>query len=456
MIVLSDRVGARRWRVLVEAFRTQLWPLPAAAVVVALAAGVALPRLDAHFDDGLPDAVSDYLFGGGAEAARSVLVAITGSLITVTALTFSVTVVTLQLASSQFSPRLLRTFVSDRVVQGTLALFLATFVYALTVLRTVRTADIAGQPGFVPQLSLTVAYALAVISVLALVGFLSHLVREIRVETMLRNVHRVASQTIETTLPPRDHPGRQGLPPQVPADAAVLLADTSGVLTSIDEAALLGAATNADASISIDRAPGSFLVAGTPVGRLWTLEAAKPLRAERLAKLQDAAAKALNTDFERTAAQDIGYGLRQLTDVAVKALSPGINDPTTAVHALGHSSALLCELAARDPGELVRSDEQGTVRLVLAGLDLADLLDLAIAQPRRYGATDPAVLARLFTLLRELAWSTERPAHHQAVTDQLGRLRSTVAEQSFDDTERRDLATLASSVEDALTHRWHP
>lgn len=455
MIVLSDRVVSRRRRVLADAFRTQLWPLPATAVVVALAAGVALPRLDAHLDDGLPDAVSGYLFGGGADAARSVLVAVTGSLITVTALTFSLTVVTLQLASSEFSPRLLRTFMSDRVVQGTLALFLATFVYALTVLRTVRT-NIGGQPGFVPQLSVTVAYTLAVISVLALVGFLSHLVREIRVETMLLNVNREASQTIETTLPPRDPLSPQSRPPQVPAGAAVLLADRSGFLTSIDQEALLDAATNADASISIDREPGSSLVAGTPVGRLWSREAANPLRADRLAQLQNAAAKALHTGFERTAAQDIGYGLRQLTDVAVKALSPGINDPTTAVHALGHISALLCELAAHDPGQRVLTDEQGTARVVLTGPDLGDLLDLAIAQPRRYGAADPAVLARLFTLLRELAWSTHQPAHHQAVADQLGRLRTTVTGQRFDDAERAGLAELATSVQNALDHRWFP
>lgn len=103
---------------LADAPRAQLWPQPAAAVVVAVVAGVALPRLDARLDDGLPGGVSGYLFGGGAEAARSVLVAVAGLLITVTAFTFSLTVVTVQLASSQFSPRLLRTFTSDRAVQG--------------------------------------------------------------------------------------------------------------------------------------------------------------------------------------------------------------------------------------------------------------------------------------------------------------------------------------------------
>jgi uncharacterized membrane protein len=131
---------ARRAKVR-ESFRSQLWPLPAIGIAVALLLGIALPELDAALDDQLPAFVSDYLFGGGASAARTVLDAIAGSLITVTALTFSLTVVTLQLASSQFSPRLLRTFSSDRFVQLTLALFLGTFTYALTVLRTVRTGD---------------------------------------------------------------------------------------------------------------------------------------------------------------------------------------------------------------------------------------------------------------------------------------------------------------------------
>ena len=447
-----DRVISSRWRPASDAIRTELWPLPAAAVVLAVLAGIALPRLDIRLDDDLPAGLSAYLFGGGADAARSVLVAVAGSLITVTALTFSLTVVTLQLASSQFSPRLLRTFTADRVVQATLALFLATFVYALTVLRTVRT-DMLGQPGFVPQLSVTVAYALAVVSVLALVNFLSHLVRELRVETMLRNVHREASETIEATLQPGATTPVQAPPPAL-LGAVDLVATSSGFLTSIDREALLAAATAASACIQIDRDPGSSLVAGTPVGRLWAIDTPDTLRGDRLMELREAAAGALHTGYERTAAQDVSYGLRQLTDVAVKALSPGINDPTTAVHALSHLSALLGELAARDPGLRVVSDEQGRARVVLMGPTLADLLDLAIAQPRRYGASDPAVLARLFTLLRELAWSTSQPAHHEAVADQLERLRATVDRQTFDGAELKGLARLAASVEDALAGRW--
>ncbi|NGP09706.1 DUF2254 domain-containing protein, partial [Rhodococcus sp. 14C212] len=162
----------KRRQVLVEAVRSRLWPVPAAAVLLAVLAGIGLPELDAAVDARLPPSVAGYLFGGGADAAREVLSAIAASLITVTSLTFSLTLVTLQLASSQYSPRLLRTFAADRVVQRTLALFLATFTYALTVLRTVRSdTDDADGTAFVPQMAMTTAYLLTVASVLALVLF---------------------------------------------------------------------------------------------------------------------------------------------------------------------------------------------------------------------------------------------------------------------------------------------
>ena len=399
----------RRWAVLSDAIRTRLWPLPTAAVVgVAVASGIGLTRLDSSVDGQLPAAVTAYLFGGDADAARSVLSAVAGSLITVTSLTFSITVVTLQLASSQFSPRLLRTFSGDRFVQGTLALFPA------------------------------------------------HLVREIRVETMVRNVHTQARATLLRVLPDLDgDPPAVGVP--VPAaGAGPITARTSGFLMEIDEQRLLAAAVDAGAVVLVDRCPGSSLVARTPFGFSWPLDPVDQLGADVLVRLQDGVAGAVSTGFERTAVQDIGYGLRQLTDVATKALSPGINDPTTGVHTLVHSAALLCEMAQRDLGPAVLRDAQDRVRVVLHRPDLPALLELAVEQPRRYGAADVAVLSRLFWLLRELAWATRMPAHRQAVADQLARLRATVAQQDFDGAERAEMATLGSHVQAALDRRWPP
>ncbi len=425
--------------------RTQLWPLPAIGVVIAAIAGVLLPQLDEVVDGDLPPSVTDYLFGGGATAARAVLEAIAGSLITVTSLTFSLTVVTLQLASSQFSPRLLRTFTSDRFVQATLALFLGTFTYALTVLRTVRTAA-DDQELFVPQMAVSVAYLLALASVLGLVLFLAHLAREIRVETMLVKVHNDASDTVARVLESLSESDPPGALPDPAVSSEPIMADSSGLLVHADEPAMLKAATDADAVVSIDHPVGSSVVAGTPIGLTWTVSG-RPFEADQLEQLRKRCAKAVVTGNERTAAEDVGFGLRQLTDVAIRALSPGINDPTTAVHALGHSAALLCELAERDLGPRVVRDEERTIRVVMHRPTFGGLLDMAVAQPRRYGAAEPAVLGRLLRLLDELTWATRRGERRAAIAAQLGRIRATAAAQDFDSTEHAELAALAMSVE---------
>lgn len=435
-----------------DRWRTQLWPLPTAGIVAAVLLGVGLPRVDRAIDDELPAGVTDYLFGGGATSARAVLEAISGSLITVTALTFSLTVVTLQLASSQFSPRLLRTFTRDRVVHMTLALFLSTFTYALTVLRTVRDqAD--RQPQFVPQISVTLAFVFALASVVGLVLFLAHLAREIRVETMLRTVHAEASSTARRLLTSRDPTAAAPSPPVPPMNASLLLAGSSGFLIRVDEQALVAAAVDADAVVLLDRPPGSTLVEPTPLGLTWT-RSGEPFDPEILERLRRKVESALSTGFERTEEQDIGYGMRQLADVASKALSPGVNDPTTAVHALGHLSALLCELAGLALGPRLLHDDKHRLRVALARPSLADLLEVALSQPRRYGRTDPLVLGRLLTLLRELGWVVQDPAQRRAVALQLDRLRATVHGQDFDPTETARLGALAELVEHALEGRW--
>ena len=206
----------QRLAVVREGFRSKIWPLPVLGVALATGLGILLPELDARYDDEVRSAWTGYLFTGGPDAARSVLSAVAGSLVTLTSLTFSLTVVTLQLASSQFSPRLLRTFSSDRFVHVTLMLFVSTFVYALTVLRTVRTSTDSA-PGFVPQIAVTLGLVLALASVLALVLFLSHLASEIRVETMLRRVYKETRATALRVTEAREGDGEDIRLPVPPA-----------------------------------------------------------------------------------------------------------------------------------------------------------------------------------------------------------------------------------------------
>lgn len=454
------------WHQFRDAVGSRLWPLPVLGIVVALVLGVVVPELDSALAAGrnADDAsrrfaawLAQWTFSGGADAARDVLAAIAGSVVTVTSLTFSLTVVTLQLASSQFSPRLLRTFSGDRFVQITLAAFLGTFVYTLTVLRTVR-VETDSAPAVVPHAAITVAYLAAVVDVVLLVAFLAHLAREIRVEPMLARVHRGAQATLDAVTTPRD-PERPG--PPVPAvfdtdDAAwrPLPAAGSGFVTGIDHDALVELAEERDLLLELQCDAGATVAAGAPLGRWRPAGDDDPDEACRDA-VHAAVAGAVRTGVERTSAQDVGYGLRQLVDVALKALSPGINDPTTAVHAIGHVSTLLCQSAGRTWGSLVLSGADERPRVVLRRATFAQLLDVGVAQCLHYGADDPDVLVRIAELLGEVGWTLPAP-ERSPVGAQLDRLAQRVAAADFDRGERERIEHAVAVARERLTGHVGP
>lgn len=448
-----------------DALRTRLWPIPVLMLVAAVALGVLLPRLDrtlATSAGGTETALQ--LFGGGADAARTVLSAIAGSLVTATSLTFSLTVVTLQLASSQYSPRLLRTFTRDGVIQTTLGLFLATFTYALVVLRVVRSddTDAAVDDVFVPRLSVTVAVVLTLASVLGLVLFLAHLVREIRVETVLARVHAEARDVVRRTYEPLadrgagDDEGRDLADDHDAADDAdaagtdrvrLVRAASTGFVTALDHADLVAAGVRCGGTAEIDVRIGDFVVAGAPVARVTT---GRDVTGSPHATFAAEVSGALTIQDERTTVQDPAFGLRQIVDVAVKALSPGVNDPTTAVHALGWTTALLVELAGRDCGPQRLRDEEGTVRAVVARPPFAELVALGLEQPLHYGVGDPQVAERLATLLDEVARVATTPQHRITVRAWLGRLRESVDGAGLSDEARRRIGRTADRAEERL------
>jgi uncharacterized membrane protein len=411
-----------RLQTLLENLRGSFWLVPGLAVVLALAAGLVLPRV-AVASEG---ALASYVFNGGAEGARGVLQAIAGSVITVTSLTFSLTIVTLQLASSQFSPRLLRTFLRDLRNQTVLGILLATFVYSLTVLRTVRTGD-SEVENAVPQLAVTVAFVLVVASVSALVWFIQHSVGVIRVDTMMTDVRAETAGVIDEIYPAdqdRDDGSPDAgaraedvLPPPVPSDAGSVLAPTSGFLLAVDTEALCSWAAEHGVVVAVDAEPGTWLLRGGPWARVWSEDPSAPL---------DDVAEHLRSRVaignERTTQQDARHGVSQLVDIAAKSLSPGINDPTTAVHAVGHLGDLLATLAGRRLGALIVRDEGEALRVVVARATFADYLELAFGQVRRYGAGEPAVVHAVLDVLAGLAGQVRGPERRDALRDQLSAL----------------------------------
>lgn len=432
-----------------DSLRTQLWPVPLAAVVIAVALGQFLPFLDRLLEHDLSPLLTRFLFGGGPEAARSLLETIASSMITVTSLTFSLTVVTLQLASSQFSPRLLRTFTRDRIVHNTLALFVATFAYGLTVLRSIRVETSSGS-GFVPELAVTFAFVLALASVVGLVFFLAHLARQIRVETMLHDVHRETHGTLERIFPTDREPIDATVIPHTAATP--LPVHSSGFLLNVDRRSALSAAVAADAVVVVDATPGTSLVRGVPFARAWAANGSS-LAESRLEELEEGLNDAVSLGFERTSAQDASFGLQQLLDVANKALSPGVNDPTTAVHALGHVSTVLCAVGARTTGSEALRDDHGRTRIILTYPTFAQLLDLVMDQVVTYAFSDSRTAERTLAMLREIAVTSSDGGpspHRDALLHHVARTRTAVNNSALDASICDRLLAGTTEIEESL------
>ncbi len=390
-----------RLRSLQEQLRSGFWALPAAFVVVALLLAVGLVALDRHLQEGFGGRLT---FGAGPDGAREVLSAITTSMITFTGLVFSITIVVLQLTSSQFSPRVLRTFLRDRVTQASLGTFVATFVYAVMVLRTVD-----GGEGdlFVPAVATTVGVALLLVSVGVFVAYIHHVATAIQASSIIGAIGTETRRALERRYPPGgDGDGDADEPhPPVPAASAVLPARRSGVITTVDEERLVRAAREGRTVLRLLVPVGTFVAQGAPL-----LEVRGDARdvdpEEALAGVRQAR--------DRTLQQDVAFGLRQLVDVAERALSPGTNDPTTAVQALDELHDLLRRLAVRPLRSGVHRDDAGRVRLLTPPERMGEFLDLALLEIEQYGKDSLQVRARLRTVLDDVL-AAARPEHRDVL-----------------------------------------
>lgn len=430
--------GSGWWARMLDSVESRLWPLPLAVIVISVALGIVLPRVDVIVDASLPDAVDSAVFNGGADTARSVLSSIAGSLITATSLTFSLTVIALQLASTQASPRVLRLFARDRQVQWTLAAFLGTFAYSITVLRSVR-SPLDDMPEFVPRISVTVAFLLTIVSVITLIFFLAHLATQLRVETMLKEIHADTEKAIRRVSERNAAVAAYEGHATPPGNAAAVAASDSGFITGSDLPALAQVAEDHGIVIEEMRKVGDNIVAGAVLARWWpSLEKAG---SSDDAEIAHAIRGVHAIRFERTTVEDIDYGTRQIVDIALRALSPGVNDPTTAVHAIGHLSALLIQIVAIPQPPAMVAGPTGQLRVITHRGNAVDRIEAAVEPVRHYGAHDPAVVARLLQLVDELSTSTA----DRDVLRALGTQLDALAEQLRSD--RADPATSATLLE---------
>jgi uncharacterized membrane protein len=382
-----------------DRLRSSLWFVPAAFAFGATVAALVLVPLDRLIDEHVAGDLSGLLFAGGPESARLVLSTIAAAMLSFTALVFTVTMLVLQLASSQLSPRVMRTFLRDRVNQSVLGLFVATFLYSLLVLREVRTPTTGSS--FVPAISVTVAYLLLVASVGAFVYYIHHMAQAIRAVSVLRSVGDETRAAISRQYAEEigDEPEAKApaLPERIP-DHILVLDREPGVVTSVDDDQLAALAREHDLTVDFLHLVGDFVPHGAPLLAVWSRSAGAPP-----AELPtDQLASTVEIGLERTMTQDIAFGFRQIVDIAERALSPGINDPTTALQGLDQLHDLLRLLAVRRIPSPVRLDEDGAILLRVPRPDWGDYVALAIDEIRQYGSGSIQITRRLRSLLLDL------------------------------------------------------
>jgi uncharacterized membrane protein len=373
-----------------EYLRGALWVYPMAAVVVSLVAGSLLSSIEVPSDSWL----DPLLFQGTADDARTLLIGISGTMMSVITLVLGLTLVALQLSSTQFSPRLLRNFLRDRTNQRVLGVFVLTFVYSTAGLYTVG-VDQGQRVDEYPRLAVTLAILLLFASLMVLVYFVHHVSHSIQIDAVMSRVERTTLQVIEHDLPQNDivH-GKDAIPP---AWAVAVPSYASGYVQTVHPEPLLAAAVHQHACVSITPMVGEHVIAGGALAWVW--HPTPEERAPDVPEFVRAAHDSVRIGFERTAEQDAAFGMRQLADIAVKALSPAINDPYTGIQALEHIGVLLAALARRELGSQEVRDADGSLRVVVRGRDLAYYVELATGQVRRYGRHEPRVLRALLRVL---------------------------------------------------------
>ncbi|MFB9820552.1 DUF2254 domain-containing protein [Arthrobacter ramosus] len=422
-----------------EYLASALWAMPTCAVVLAIIAGAGLSAV--QLDAASPLAV--LLFQGTSDDARNLLIGIASTMVTVIAVVLGLTVVALQLASTQFSPRLLRNFLRDIPNQVTLSAFVATFAYSTAGLYTVGIA--AGQrTQEYPRLAVSGALLLLFVSMVMLVFFAHHLSHSIQVDQVMKGVEKATLKVIERSFVP----GNPGIRmPNPPPGATALLVPQSGYIQAFHVEAFVAVLASRGLTARMVPMIGRHVVAGSPLAWVWDTSgaAARPLVPDGGTELRRALAQSVRIGYERTLEQDVAFGIRQLADVASKALSPAINDPYTANQAVDHLSSILAALSLRQHGPQAVADAQGTIRLHVPARDFAYLMDLALGQVRRYGANEPRVVRALLRACRNLVWFGDA-AHHAVVRQYVEILMSDVARLVAQPADREPLLAEAAAV----------
>ncbi len=402
-----------RFKKLWRTLRSSFWFMPAWIVLASIAVAVVLINADYY---GGTQWVNEWplLFGAGADGARGMMSTIAGSMMTVVGVTFSMILVVLAMASSQYTSRVLRNFTRSRVTQAVLGIFAGIFTYCLIVLRTIRSGD---EGAFVPSLAVFFGFVLALAGVGALVFFIHHIASSIEASNIIASVAQETIAAIDRLFPeklgqePDENEDRDTQCSLAERNWIAVPAKDSGYIQSVNNAAILRLARDNKTIVRMEHGIGEFVVQDT---ELASLAVEGPPDEQTIAALQSA----FSISNHRTVEQDAAFGIRQIVDVALKALSPGINDTTTAVTCVDYLASILARVA---PLQIPSSHrfEDGELRVIAKGPSFESLLAESFDQIRRSAKGDMVIMSRMLDALQLLASLTTSPSRRRALREQV-------------------------------------
>ena len=416
-----------------EVLRTNLWLVPAIEVAAAAVLFVGTYALDRAAYQGV-FAVPGWAISGGPDVARTVLTSIAAAVITVVGVVFSIVIVALTLTSTQFGPRMLRNFIRDRGTQLTLGTFVATFVYAVLALGSVGQGS---RGAFVPHISVTVTLALMLADLAILIYFLHHIAHQIQLPEVIASIARDLQKAIELQAGDSaegraDAAQASALIAGLGGGAGVVSAPRSGYLQFVEHQSLLDIATEANAVIHVLFRPGHFIVAGQQYASVWPAEATSVVVREL--------ASAHVTGPYRTLAQDVSFGVDQLVEICIRALSSAINDTFTAMTCIDWIGDSLCKVAGRWQPTRVYRDAEGAVRVITTEATWERLVQRACDKVRQASAGMPAVMIRQLGALAKVVEWTPAGRERQVLLDQADMIERLSAATVGEAADRADIS----------------
>jgi uncharacterized membrane protein len=425
-----------RIRYLWEQLRSTYWFIPLAMVALAVVLSIASVLLDRAIQEQGAQSL-EWLYSGGPAEARALLSTIAASMINVAGVTFSITIVTLSLASSQFGSQLLRNFMGDTGNQVVLGTFIATFLYALIVLQTI--SEVEGRV-FVPRISVIIGMLLAVAGLAVLIYFIHHVSASIEAENVIAGVGRDLDAAIDRLFPKQTAIAPQA--PRAERDESFIggsehpghpvPASQTGYLQAIDRDGLMNVATEKDLVVRVTCRPGDFIVEQSDIVVIWPPQ-----------EVDEELVKRVNDAFilgaRRLRLQDVEFAINQLVEIAVRALSPGINDPFTAIACIDRLGASLAHLAERGIPAAHHYDRDGHLRLITDVVTFPGIVDAAFNQIRQHASSSVAVTIRLLEAIAIVAAHTRTQEQRAALRHQAEMIWRSSNEALPEDRDREDV-----------------